>query len=76
MSSFKVAASAYMSSPVLAVPSTESAIEVEARFDKHDITALGVVDDGKLVGVLSRSDLLKAASGESGATWSVSRVSL
>lgn len=75
MSHFTMPASHYMTSPVITIPSTSSSIEAEATLDRHEITAVGIVDErGALVGVLSRSDLLRAASGEPGETFSVPSV--
>lgn len=72
MPPFAVPASEYMSSPVLTVATTASSLEAEERIEDHGVTALGVTDEGgALVGVVSRTDLLKAASGEPGATFSL-----
>ncbi len=71
MSHFKVPASTYMSSPVVTVTTDTSAAAAEALLDKHGITAVGVMDEAGLAGVLSRTDLLNAASGEVGETFAV-----
>lgn len=71
MSNFTVPASEYMTSPVVTVRHDASAVEAETVLEDRGITAVGVVDDAGLVGVLSRTDLLNAASGESGETFSV-----
>ncbi|NIR37179.1 MAG: CBS domain-containing protein, partial [Actinobacteria bacterium] len=48
------------------------ALEAEAALDIDGITGVGVVDDeGSLVGVLSRTDLLRAADAEPGETFRV-----
>lgn len=62
----------YTSSPLISIAPTAMAMEAEAMIEDHEITALGVLDDaGVLVGVLSRTDLLSAAIGEPGATFSL-----
>ncbi len=72
MSHFKVPASDYMNAPVITIRRGVSANSAEQLLDEHGITAVGVTDDtGKLIGVLSRTDLLKAASGASGANFEV-----
>lgn len=70
MSHFKMPVSEYMTpSPVL-LKTTESMLTAEATLEEHGFTAVGVVDEGgALVGVLSRTDLLRAAEGESGETF-------
>lgn len=63
--------SSYMSRPILGVQAKASALEADRLLDEHDVSALGVFDDDRLVGVISRTDLLDAASGELGETFSV-----
>jgi CBS domain-containing protein len=71
METFLVPASEYMSSPVLTVPSDASTVEAERLLEERDVTAVGVADGQGLIGVLSRSDLLAAASGELGEAFSL-----
>ncbi len=72
MANFKMPVSEYMTSDPVVLKATDSTIAAEAALDKHGITAVGVVDDGgKLVGVLSRTDLLRAADAESGETFRI-----
>ena len=62
----------YMSSPLISIGPSAMAIDAEALIEDHEITALGVLDDaGALVRVLSRTDLLSAAAGEPGATFTI-----
>lgn len=70
MSHFKMPVSEYMSASPVLMKTTESTLRAEATLDEHGFTAVGVVDEGgALVGVLSRTDLLRAAEGESGETF-------
>jgi CBS domain-containing protein len=72
MSNFKMPVSEYMTKDPVVLKATDSTLDAEAALDEHGITAVGVVDeDGKLVGVLSRTDLLRAADAESGETFRV-----
>ncbi len=71
MPSFKTRVSEYMSTPILGVAPGASVLEADRLLEEHGVSALGVLEDGALVGVLSRTDLLDAASGESGQTFSL-----
>lgn len=71
MASFNTPVSEYMSQPILGLPLTASALEADRLLDEHEISALGVLDGERLVGVISRTDLLSAASGELGETFSI-----
>jgi len=72
MSHFKMPVSEYMTPSPVVLETTASTLQAEAKLDEHDFTAVGVVDaGGALVGVLSRTDLLKAAEGESGETFRI-----
>lgn len=65
-------AAEHMSSPIVTVPADARATEAEAILQRHGVTALGVTDGGgALVGVISRTDLLDAAEGEAGETFSL-----
>lgn len=55
-------ASAVMQKDVKTVPPTMTVAELEAFFSLHNVSGFAVVDDGKLVGVVSRSDVLAALS--------------
>lgn len=55
-------ASSVMKKDVKTVPPTMTVAELEARFNLHKVSGFAVVDDGKLVGVVSRSDVLAALS--------------
>ena len=50
---------AAMSSPVLTVAPTETAQQAARVLIERKINALPVVDDGRLVGIVSRTDLLR-----------------
>ena len=49
----------YMTSPVVSVPPGTTLIELEARFDEHDFNGFPVVEDGRLVGMVTKFDVLK-----------------
>jgi len=51
----------YMSTPVATVPAQATLIEAEERLRERKVSALAVVDDGRLVGVLTRTDLLRVS---------------
>ena len=72
MTHFKSPVREYMSAPPVLIGAAASTVDAEALLDRRAITALGVTDtEGRLVGVLSRTDLLRAADAESGATFTV-----
>jgi CBS domain-containing protein len=48
-----------MARDVYSVPSTMSLVELERTLIEHRFGGVPVVDDGRLVGVISRSDLVK-----------------
>ncbi len=73
MSKFAVAASEYMSSPIRTVDVGTSADDAERLLTEHDISALGVIHEGSLVGVVSRTDLIDTSSGEPHETFRVSK---
>ena len=72
MSHFKMPVSEYMTPSPVVLKTTDSTLLAEATLDEHGFTSVGVVDEGgALVGVLSRTDLLRAAEGESGETFRI-----
>ena len=71
MANFKSPVSEYMSSPILAVSPHASALEADRLMEDRQVSALGVMDGDELVGVISRTDLLDAASGEPGQAFSL-----
>ncbi|MDD2463782.1 MAG: CBS domain-containing protein [Desulfobulbus sp.] len=50
----------WMTSNVLTISSSQPIIEVEQMMRKHRIRRVPVVDEGKLVGIISREDLFRA----------------
>lgn len=50
----------YMTSPLFSAAPDDSLRTIHARLARHRIASLPVVDDDRLVGVITRSDLLKA----------------
>lgn len=72
MTHFNSPASAYMSSPILTVSEAALTTEAERILDEHGVSALGVTNaNGKLIGVISRTDLLETSSAEVGETFRV-----
>ena len=70
MTHFKMPVAQYMSTPLFSVAPNTSAIEAERMLETHLVSALAVQEaDGSLVGVVSRTDLLDAAAGETGETF-------
>ena len=57
-------ASAVMQKDVKTVTPSMTVAQLEAAFVQHQVSGFPVVDDGKLVGVVSRTDLLRALSPE------------
>ncbi|MBX3271183.1 MAG: CBS domain-containing protein [Sandaracinaceae bacterium] len=66
MPNFKTPVLEYTTSPILGVSPGASALEAERLITSHEVSALGVLDAGALVGVISRTDLIDAATGEPG----------
>ncbi len=64
MSNYAFPSLLYMSSPLLSVPPTTRLEEAYSRLLEDGISSLGVVDDGALVGAVSRTDLLRAGRRE------------
>lgn len=54
----------FMSVRVVSVPSDMPVSEVQQLMINHDIGRVPVVDDGKLVGIVSRTDVLRTLHGE------------
>ncbi len=49
-----------MSKNVISICSKENILEAATVIEKNDVERLPVVDDGKLVGIITRADLIKA----------------
>jgi len=49
-----------MSKNVITVSSTSTIIEVAELMEKHDVNRLPVVDDGKIIGIVARADIIKS----------------
>jgi len=50
----------FMSRKVVSINSEANLLEAASLMEKYDINRLPVVDEGKLVGIVSRADLIKA----------------
>jgi CBS domain-containing protein len=64
----------FVSKSLIAVPSNMPLSEVQHIFDERDISAVPVIDDGVLCGILSTTDLLREARVELAAPGSMTRV--
>lgn len=51
-----------MSAPVVSVTADESVASIVDKMVHHDITSLPVVDEGRVIGIVTRHDLLKMLS--------------
>jgi len=49
-----------MTKNVITISSSQTIIDVAELMEKHDINRLPVVDDGKIVGIVARADIIKA----------------
>jgi len=49
-----------MTKEVITVSSSQTIIDVAELMEKHDVNRLPVVDDGKIVGIVARADIIKA----------------
>lgn len=77
MSHFALASRTYHTSPVISVHQETDITLAYERMCEHDISSLAVVDDaGKLVGVLTRSDLLKVGTRQAGSSHQASVLTL
>lgn len=50
----------FMSKEVISIHSEASLLEAACLMEKNDVNRLPVIDDGKLVGIIARADLIKA----------------
>ena len=50
----------FMSRKVISINSEASLLEAASVMEKNDINRLPVIDEGKLVGIVTRADLIKA----------------
>lgn len=66
MSQYESSVELYMSQPVHAVESSSPLSDAYKKLRAHRVSSLAVVDSGKPVGVLSRTDLLRVGRLESG----------
>lgn len=72
MANFSEPVTEWMSTPIHMVDRDTPAVEAEQVLTAHKVSAIGVSQDGALVGVVSRSDLLSTSSAEPGETFRVS----
>lgn len=49
-----------MTKHVITVSSSQTIIDVAEIMEKHDVNRLPVVDDGKIVGIVARADIIKS----------------
>lgn len=54
----------FMSSNVVSIPKKMPLSQIQELMTKHDIGRLPVTDDGKLVGIVSRTDILRTLHGD------------
>lgn len=66
MSHFNVEVSTYMSSPVRTIAADASLEAVYAELEKAGVSSLAVVEGAELVGVVTRTDLLRLGQRQSG----------
>ncbi|HVZ36988.1 MAG TPA: CBS domain-containing protein, partial [Polyangiaceae bacterium] len=58
MSPFDLPVAHFMTSPVHTLPATARLLTAARRMDELDVSALPVVDGGRLLGMLDRADLI------------------
>lgn len=68
MSHFSAEVAGYMSAPAFTVAIHNSLDEVYRRLDAAQVSSLAVTDDGKLVGVITRTDLLEVGKRQAGSS--------
>lgn len=56
----KIRVKDFMTKDIISISSEESIIEAANLLEEHHIDRLPVIDNGKLVGIISRCDLIKA----------------
>ena len=49
-----------MTKEVIVISSSQTIIDVAELMEKHDVNRLPVVDDGKIVGIVARADIIKS----------------
>lgn len=67
MPNFDIPTELYMSSPVKSVAPSATLEQAHTFLQDHSISCAGVVDDGVLVGLISRTDLLRVGRRDAGA---------
>ncbi len=68
MSNYQVPVHLYMTAPVIAVTPSDSLDAAYATMSEHGISSLGVTEGDTLVGVISRSDLLRVGQRQAGSS--------
>lgn len=69
MANFQVAAAEYMTSPLISLKATSFIDHAHREMQKSQVSALPVVnEDERLIGVISRTDVLKAGRREAGSS--------
>ena len=49
-----------MTKEVITISSSQTIVDVAELMEKHDVNRLPVVDNGKIVGIVSRADIIKS----------------
>jgi CBS domain-containing protein len=49
-----------MTKNVLSIPPTATVVEVAELMGKHDVNRLPVIDNGKIIGIVARADIIKS----------------
>lgn len=68
MSHFTAEVGSYMSAPAFTVATHNTLDEVYRRLSAAQVSSLAVTDDGQLVGVITRTDLLKVGKRQAGSS--------